>query len=172
MMIAILGKGRFELQDLIDFGGRSIYRDSYENTEYNRICSSHMDTTMKNFLIKMGGIFASFTLCLIGPLHAYFVHGIKSTTTEIRLPFCEPKSDAEFLANLFLQTVIATHGIFGYVVIEVFLTLFENVVTIAPRLVKRELTQAIQLYEEKSISELELHRRIRRIVELSQTADK
>lgn len=41
--LAIFSK-RFKLQSLIDFGGKYIYHDSREKTEYNRICSlgNHM----------------------------------------------------------------------------------------------------------------------------------
>lgn len=163
---------RFKLQRLIDFGGRYIYRDDYHNTEYDRNCSEHIDTTMKNYVTKMGTIFLSYIFALIGPTSAYFLHGIKTTTSEMRMPFCEPKSNAEFLLNFFLQTAIALHGITFYIGLEVVLSLFENIVTIAPRLVKSELENTIQMYEDKSISESELRWRVGRIVKFSQDTDK
>lgn len=168
----MVSNARFKLQRLIDFGGQYIYRDSHENTEYNRICSKQMDITMRSFIIKMMTIFMSYLLAVVGPLHAYFVHDIKTTTLEARIPFCEPKSNTEFMVNFFIQTAIAGHGIFIYVGLEIFLSLFENVVSIAPQLIKTELVNTIQLYEDKSISEMELHWSIKRIVKLSQDADK
>lgn len=131
-----------------------------------------MDITTRKYAIKIVAILCSFTLCMIGPAHAYFVSGIKTTTTEMRIPFCDPKSDAEFSINLLIQIVVGTTGIVGYIGMELFPSLFENVVTIAPLLVEHELTHTIQLYANKSISEWELRRKIGRIVELSQSADK
>lgn len=131
-----------------------------------------MDITIRNYIYKMGTIFASFSFALIGPTHAYFVLGIKTTTTEARLPFCEPNSNAEFMGNIFLQVTLAIHGILLYFGLEVFLTLFENVVTIAPKLIKSELDETIEWYTSKSISETECHWRIGQIVKQSKDINK
>lgn len=48
----------------------------------------------------------------------------------------------------------------------------ENVVTITPRLIKSDLEHTIQLYEEKSLTKLELHLKIANIVKQSNDADK
>lgn len=171
IVIAMLSKTRFKLKGLIFFGGRFIYHDSHDNTKYNRICSEQMDITMRRFAIKMGTIFVSFLFALIGPLHAYFVRGIKTTTTEIHIQFCEPNSNAEFMGNILFQSVIAVYGLLMYVGIEIMFSIFENVVTIAPRLVEKDLAETIQLYEEKSLSEAELNWEIKGIVTTAQDAD-
>lgn len=41
MALAFTSKKRLKLQPLIDFGGRYIYHDSHEKTDYNSICSDH-----------------------------------------------------------------------------------------------------------------------------------
>lgn len=166
-------KVRFELKKLVDFGGRFIYSNTRENTIYNRICAEHMDYTMKRFLIKMGTIFMSFSLAIIGPIRAYLIYGAKTTTIEARIPFCEPDSGAEFMFNFLLQIVIAAHGILAFCGLEIILSLFENVVTVAPKLiVKSDLVQTIELFETKSISRLELCERIKQIVKASTDTDK
>lgn len=148
----MVSKMRFELQRLIDFGGRYIYRDTHENTMYNRICAKQMDNTMKRFLIKMGIILLSYQFAMIGPIRAYFIYGIKTTTIEARIPFCQPNSNAEFVGNFLLQTTIASHAIILFLGLEIFLSIFENVLSVAPKLVKTDLVQTIQLYEDKSVS--------------------
>lgn len=168
----MVSKSRFSLQSLIDFGGRYIYHDSHKDTEYNRICSEQMDITMQSFLIKMGTIFISFLFAVVGPVHAYVFYGIKSTTTEVHIPYCEPKSLMEFELNFLLQSTIAGHGIFMYILMEMLFSLFENVVTIAPRLISHELVNVIQLAEDRALSVADVYLNMARIAKLSQDTDK
>lgn len=172
MTLKILLNPRFKLQSLIDFGGRYIYYDSHDNTEYNRICSDHMDITMKQFISKIAGIFISITFAAIGPAYAYFWHGIHSTFTEARIPFTEPKSNAEFMGNFLFQNVTSVHGAIAYVGLEVFLSILENAVTITPRLIENDLVHTIKLYEKKSTTQLQLNVKIGNIVRQSIDADK
>lgn len=171
MSFNAMGKGRFTMQALMDFGGRFIYRDNREDNAYNRVCSKQMDTTMRSFIIKMITIYVSLSFGLFGPVYAYFTRGIKTTTTEMRIPLCEPKSNAEFMGNFVLQSMIAGSGILVYFGMETFLSLFEDVVAIAPKLVKTKLDDAIQLYEKESISDVELRSRVIQSVEMSIDAD-
>lgn len=172
MILKVLFKWRFELQPLVDFGGRYIYHDSHEDSEYNRICSNHMDNTMRRFINKMGAIFISLLFALIGPANAYFSHGILSTTIQAHIPFTEPNSNAEFIWNLLLQTIFGVHAGMGYIGMETCLSILENAVTVTPRLIESELVHTIQQYEKKSITELELHLKIGNIVKQSNDADK
>lgn len=75
------------------------------------------------------------------------------------------------MGNILFQSVIAVYGLLMYVGIEIMFSIFENVVTIAPRLVEKDLAETIQLYEEKSLSEAELNWEIKRIVTTAQDAD-
>lgn len=65
MALAFTSKKRLKLQPLIDFGGRYIYHDSHEKTDYNSICSDHMDGTMRQFLFKMATIAGAFSIASI-----------------------------------------------------------------------------------------------------------
>lgn len=171
LVLTIILDNRFKLQSLIDFGGRYIYRDSHENTAYNRICSDHMDKTMKEFIVKEISICISFAACSPRPLIAYLVYGIRTTPLELHFPFTEPKSNAEFTGNFLLLVFISMHGFLVYIGLECFLSLLENAVTITPRLIESDLKQTIQLYEKKSITELELNLRIGNITKQSIDAD-
>lgn len=153
LAVAFITESRFKMQNLIDFGGRYTYRDDRENTEYSRICSKQLDVTMREYFIKMGSILVSYSFCVIGPARAYILDGIKTTTTEMQMPFCGPKSNAEFMSNILLQTVIATHGLVCIIGMETLLTLLQGDVTVAPKLVESDLNQVIPLYGEKSISQ-------------------
>lgn len=89
---------------------------------------------MRSYIIKMGGMISSYAFRLIGPVHTYYAYGIKTTTTE---------------------TMVAVGGVIAYFGMECFLCLFENVASIAPKLVKTDLNTAIQLWVDKTISEAE-----------------
>lgn len=114
---------RILLQSLMDFGGRYIYHDSHVRTDYNRICLDHMDSTMKQYITKMTCLYSSYLLCMIGPAYAMVKHGLRSTFVETRIPFTEPKSDAEFMVNSLLQSAIGTYGMITYLGLECFLSL-------------------------------------------------
>lgn len=163
--------GRFMLQSLVNFGGRYIYNDSHDKTEYNRICSQQMDRTMRRFINQLLASLIAYNFILIGPLRAYFVDGIRSTLIATRIPFTEPKSNAEFFGNFSLQSIVLTHSFTQYIGVEVFLALLENAVNITPRLVVMELEHTIQLYKNKSITALELRSRIVNIVKQSNDSD-
>lgn len=155
-MVLGVSKARFKIQAVVDFAGRYIYRDNHEKTGYNRICSSSMDKTMRSFWTKMATICVSLVICLIGPTYAYFAHGIRTTWTSDRIPFTAPNSDAEFIVNVLLQTIVFGHGFVGYFGLEVVMTVMENVVTVTPRLLTNELVHTIRQYKDKMISESEL----------------
>lgn len=165
-------KTRSDVQELIEFGPRYIYRDNHENSEHNRICSEHMDLTMKRFITKMGSLFVSSMICLIGPVHAYFAYGVKTSTVEFHIPNCEPKSNTEFLINAGIQCARALWGISYYFGMETTLTLVENVATIGVKLTETELIEVIQMHKNKSIDELTLRRRMGSIVDFFQKVDK
>lgn len=155
----------------MDFGGRYIYHNSFEKTKHNQSCSNLLDISLRNFLIKMGSLFVSFTFAIVGPAHAFFVHGLKTTTTQVHIPFLEPKSDAEFVGNFMIQSLQSGHGIFLYIGIEVFLSLFENVVAILPILINDHLVDTIELHQKNALTDAQLYWHVKRIVEESQDAD-
>lgn len=172
IVVIVILKKRYILQSLIDFGGNYIYHDNHKKTEYNRICSDHMDLTMRQFLVKLGGMAFSFGVGIVGPTYKYFKYGIPSTTIEARVPFTEPKSHGEFAVNFILQTTAGTQGAVAFVGLEVFLSILQNAVTITPRLIENELMQTNQQYEKKAINEVELNVKFGNIVRQSQDADK
>lgn len=124
---------RFEFQAVFDFPGRYIYHDNHDKTEHNRICSLEMDATMRRFMFKMVTMVSSVLISLIWPTYAYFAHDIRSTWTSLRIPFTAPNSDAEFLVNVILQTVILGHGAMAYYTLEVTTTCNSHTTTVHKR---------------------------------------
>lgn len=81
------------------------------------------------------------------PAYVFIDQGIKTTTTEVKFPFIDEKSDTEFIVNLILQWTILIHGFFVYVGIEIMMLLIENVAIVVPKLTEHEFRQSIEKYE-------------------------
>lgn len=115
-----LSKDRYMVYEFIAFSGRHIYpdKDDDEDEEYHEICSQQIDGTMKHFICKISIILGSMTVALIWPTYQFFSHGIRTTALQVKLPFIEEKSSAEFLGNFILQCIILGHGLLGYVGLE------------------------------------------------------
>lgn len=134
--------------------------------EYSRICKKHMDATMRSFITKMIIMVLSYSAALTGPAYVYYTTGIKSTTIELRIPFTQGKSNAEFWVNILYMFAYATYGALLYIGLEVAMAIFENTVTVTPDLIRMEINHLAVDYQnkKKSISKLELLLRIRNIV--------
>lgn len=153
---SMMTKGRLMMTSLVDFAGHYIYRDNNEDREYTEICSRHMDESMKRFLIKMAMMTFGYTIAITATLISIAILGVKSTTTEDKFPFIEAKSNTEFIANLWFQTVVGAHAGVGYVGIEMIMEIFTNVVTITPKLARFKLEKLIEEYEMGRITEDEV----------------
>lgn len=164
MVWTFLSKDRGNFHNLLDFSGRYIYRNDRESTAYNRICSKEADAIIRNYLaglvfLSMGGASAE-----ILPAYVFIDQGIKTTTTEVKFPFIDEKSDTEFILNLILQLTILIHGFFVYVGIEIMMMLIENVAIVIPKLTDHEFRQSIEKYEQNEISKHQLRLEFRNIV--------
>lgn len=148
---------RYRLHSLIDFGGRYIYRNHQDDIDYQRICSRHMDKSMKYFLTKMMMMTFGFTAAVIGPTYSFIFNGIRTTTLDAAVPFTEEKSLVEFSVNSMIQLSNATHGALIYLGMEATMKLFSNIITISPRLIEYKLRKLISDYAENRMTPSQLH---------------
>lgn len=108
---------------------------------------------------------------MIGPCYAYVVHGTKTTMTNVQIPFIEQYSNAEFIINLMLASLIGIHGFIGYIGLEVTMALFSDVVTIAPKLIKLEFQRLDEKIEKQNITQIELHHTFVNVVKQALDSD-
>lgn len=153
---SLLSKNRDVYHSLVDFPGQHIYRNNRENTVYNRICSDQMDITAINFIKKTALMCFGAYSCVFSASYASFWMNNKTTTTSVKFPFVDVKSDAEFYLNLTLQWLILIHATFVGFGIEVMMNLIENFAKVSPKLIHLEFTEAIVMYEQKRLSEPQL----------------
>lgn len=145
---------RHKIPRLMKTSGLHFYRDDRRPTEYNRICSEHIDCTLKSFVIKM---IVSFSLASIGPAMGYFQCHELITLYEMRLPYSHANPENEFMVNVLWQGSV---GSFSFACVIVFEGLTSNELEtrqMASKMVnwrlKRLLVQIIYMdeYESNSI---------------------
>lgn len=87
------------LNYMVSYGGRYIYPDRRIQTEYDQICSDQMDKTIRRFFTE---------ICLVWPVYKLIKYGVRTTLTEVKIPFVDEDSDTEYILNLMAQVVIIT----------------------------------------------------------------
>lgn len=71
---------RFMIQSLVDFAGHYIYPDNDDDPGYTKICSQHMEESMKRWMAKMGDTFWQHrwsrrnSLCIFFKWHINYNH--------------------------------------------------------------------------------------------------
>lgn len=114
-MCSLMLEKRFMIYSLANFAGHYIYFDHNDDPKYTRICSRHMDASMKRYLVKMAMMALGYNIALSGEVFACLFTGVWTTTIEAKIPFTEEKSNEEFLVNLILQSIVTVHGGLSYV---------------------------------------------------------
>lgn len=103
----------------VEYSGRYIYPDKHHDKKYIKICSKHIDTSIRNFIVRIVVMVVCFSLAELGPFYKFCFEGVKTSVTEVRIPFTGENSNAEFYGNLLAQLIIGAHGFPGYVMIEI-----------------------------------------------------
>lgn len=164
-------KGCALFHSLVDFGGRCIHPVKNVDDKYTSICSMQIDETVRMLITKMFMMTMAMLSFNVGPIYSYFAHGTKTTMTNVKVPFTERYSNAEFMANVVLSAVIGIHGYIGYIGLEVSMALFSDVVTISPKLVEYDLNGLIEGNKTKTISQVDLKYSFKNIIKQSSDAD-
>lgn len=162
---------RYEMHSLAEFGGRYIYRNDREDIKYNEICSEHIDSTIRQFFIKMTIILLSFNIGVSGIFYALFVLDQRPSATGIKFPFIAEGSDAEYITNMVFGLTLAAIGMPAFVGIEVLMTLFCDVPTISPKLAEYELNRLDDMVIKGRMSESQIQFTLRRILKRALDTD-
>lgn len=141
VLYIVLSKQRFVLYEFLAYPGRYIYPDNVHDKDekYYRICSNHIDGSIKIFLLKTTILTASCTIAAMWPSYQSISREIKTTAMELRLPHVDKNSYAEFFSNIILECNILGHGFLGYFSIEVGMDIISDFVTISQKLLKYRL---------------------------------
>lgn len=155
----------------MDFGGRNIYPDSSDDNAYNKLCMYQINETIRSFGIKMLMMYLSLLGSMMGPAYGLYVHGSRTTMTNIKIPYTEPYSLIEFTLNLILTSVIGIHGFIGYIGLEVAMALFSDVVTISPKIAELELQELNENCGKSGLKEPQLRHTFNNIIKKALDTD-
>lgn len=108
-------KQRFDLKTWIQFGGTYIYPNQHDDEKYMEICSEQLDRSMRNFLIRFVVMLGAFAIGMSRQMYANIFMGMKTTCMEVKIPYTDEKSNAEFAGNMFWQSILLTYAFFGYI---------------------------------------------------------
>lgn len=104
--------------------------------------------------------------------NSHAVHHIKVTTFEVRVPFTEEKSEAEYLFNVLYQTSYASIGASFYIGMETMMEIFSNIITIVPKLTEYKLKNMIDKFTKNNITKQQLNFALKDVAKLSIDTDK
>lgn len=176
LIVNAINENRYTIYEFMCFGGRYIYKniddDDNEDDEYHEICSKQIDETFKNFFCKMGILIGSLVVALIWPTHELILHGIKTTALQVKLPFVEEKSNAEFMGNLLFQFIFLGHGFLGYIGLEVGIDAATDVIQITHKILEYRLRKMNDQCKEKSLNDSQLFSVFRNVVQQIRDHDK
>lgn len=160
----IFTEKRKTLNYLTSYGGRYIYHDNKQNTEYNQICSNHIDGTIRTFFIKMLIMDFFYAISQVWPLYKRIKYGTRTTLTEVKFPVVTEDSNAEYIDNLILQALALTVGGLVHIAIEVAMELADSLSAIITKLVEYDLVKFRGKIEDKSFTRVQLRLMFKNII--------
>lgn len=147
----IIGPHRFKLNNLMNIGGKFIYLDNKNPTQYNRICEKNVIKMAEIVITVVIIIIISHILAVVGPIYAYIFQDLRVTPMATELPFIDNDSDTGFLINLGQQCIVGFYSLLGNITIEMFSYIINNVITIIPDLIQLNLIDISNEIEIKGI---------------------
>lgn len=91
--------------------------------------------------------------------------------TNVLIPFVKRASNAEFVYNVILASIIGIHGFCGYIGLEVAMALFSDVVTIVPKLIELEFNRLDSQMKAQQLSNCHLCHTINNIIKQALDSD-
>lgn len=99
-----------------------------------------------------------------GPTYVFITKRIRTTTTDLKMPFIDENSPYQFTLNFALQFVFSGHGGFIFYGIEITVIILENAIRAAPKLIQHELLELIYEYKQNAISKTQLRSAFRNTI--------
>lgn len=101
-------------------------------------------------------LFLTMNLSVSGIYVPAIIQHVRATTTELKVPFTEEKSNAEFLINMIITVFFASHGGLIYLGMEAMMSVWCDIVTISPKLIKYEFQKLYDKIQEKDFTKQKL----------------
>lgn len=148
----------------MDYGGTYVFPHKHEDRKYIEISSKIIDRSMRSFMTRFLVMLGAFIIGMIRIFYANIFLKIKTTVIELKIPFIEANSDAEFAVNFVLQSLMLLYALLGYIGMEVAmeLTILPGYAT--PKLVEHEFRKLDRKIEESCFDEMQVRLTFRNIL--------
>lgn len=135
------GTNRFKFANIASFIGRYIYADEEASSTFDQIRTKHIDKLYKHILFFFVIIMVSYDGIVFGSIYAYTQLNMRTTPLGIHLPYFERDSDAEFIASMSFQGVVAVYTIIASYVTEMGICTVNITIAMMPDLIRFNLTE-------------------------------
>lgn len=95
----------------------------------------------QNFIITIFYACFSLAFIVVGPAYSFLYQNTYSMPTGIIFPFIDYKTTFGYILNLVIQSVISLYGIFGLIVVELTISIFDSTLCSMNHLAKFHLHQ-------------------------------
>lgn len=121
------------MKKLLNYGGQNIFKDSYDENDYNRICSRNK--SLKHIISLILMMVLTFMFALFGAITSEK----RSTLFIVRLPYVEKHLDLELILLLIVQTFLSFCCLCETIGSQVSYNLYINVITTKTELIKFDI---------------------------------
>lgn len=151
MYTTMINELRYTWTKLMNVSGRFIYRDDYEPTVYNRICSECIDESVVTVMIILACEGLSFVFANAGECYS-MLQGKRITLLSVRIPYVNKYPDVEFMINFCWETIGSLDGLFSFVAIEIAFMLVNDTLKVSSRLCEADLNDISEQLERHDVS--------------------
>lgn len=116
--LKLIGSDKYLVNNLMNFGGRYIYRDDEQPPSYVTLCDQFITKLLKDITITIVLLIVSYCLMAIWPLYCIIVRNERVTILNTELPFVDIDSDMGFTINLCWQAFAGYFSFISNVCIE------------------------------------------------------
>lgn len=136
--VEVIGRNRFKVNNVINFGGNYIYKDDKEPTKYNALCERMIKALIRSVVITMAAIAVSYSTFGASSLYFIIFEGARVTFLGTELPFFDINSDFGYMMNMFEQSVLTFGAIMSNTTIEIGACITNNAVEAVPEIIHLE----------------------------------
>lgn len=129
-----IGKDCFKVNNVVNFGGKYIYKDDKKTSKYNTLCEKMVGALIKNVFATLTAITISYCTFGASPLYVIIFEGAHVTFLSTELPFVDINTNIGYAINMIEQFILTFGAVVSNTTIEIGACLVNNTVTAVPEL--------------------------------------
>lgn len=130
-----MSSDRFKVNNIINFGGKHIYRDDRQPSQYHTFSEDMITKLIYHIMGIFVAVLGSFGLIAIGVLYAIVFKGDRVTFIATELPFVDSETNFGLVINLLEQSFLTLISIISNITIEIGVCLVDNGFSAIPQII-------------------------------------